>query len=153
MTTAAHATPAGGRVIKLADLDAPLERVELPSRGGTPGRVAQVVELDVGGYAMLREFRETQDETPLFGLVRRAIPDLTEAELAELKPMHCLAIIAVASNRADAVVAQLAAVAGDGTPAGNGRPARRTGRARRMRAISTRSAPSPSASPGASAGG
>jgi len=138
-------TSPAGRVIKLADLDAPLERVELPS-----GRVAQVVELDLGSYAMLREFRATQDEALLLILVRRAIPDLTEAELGQLRPMQLLAIIAVATHHADSLVEQLHSAA-DRVSEGNGRPARRKGRTRRMRATSTRSARSPSASPGASA--
>lgn len=140
--------------IRLADLDAPLERVELPS-----GRVAQVVEFDLAGYDALRAFREAPDDAVLFGLVRRAIPDLTDAELGHLRPMHCLAIVAVAAGRADTLVAQLRTAVGDDeaptdTTEGNAEPVR-TGRPRRRRArvtpsTSIPSARSPFASPAAS---
>lgn len=89
--------------ITLADLSTPLESVVLPSTG----REVPVYPMN-GVVAQLRQrFQETEDHALLWPIAAELVPDATPDEIAKLGMAHVMAIIAIASGRADQILAEI----------------------------------------------
>lgn len=91
--------------VRLVDLDKPLESVVLPSTG----REVRVVPMN-GAVAQLKaELERTDDPAVLWQIAAELLPDADPGEIAKLTMPHVLAVIRIASGRADELLAEIEA--------------------------------------------
>lgn len=128
--------------IRLLDLEQPLEPVEFPN-----GRTFQVRPLDAGGYELMQQVEKSQDYTQALTLLRRLVPDATDADLATLSARMVTGIILHARHQLDAVLDSLkknGSVAPP-KPATPAPPSTARSKRRTRSATSSRESPAPSA--------
>lgn len=132
----------GPKAIRLVELDAEIEPVELPS-----GRIVKVRAVDGAAMQIVREFKETGDELLLWKIAALVLPEATEEEVNKLSFKMVEAVMALATHQADKVETML----------GNGlRPGvtvRRSGSRTRSRTPSASSRAASTSPPTSSVGG